>query len=214
MMFHALTMLICTLVVISTTVERELAISLHKKGLLVFFLVVVFAISAIGVASAEDTASVKASLSVDRTTITLGQTITFTCTYTSSANPKGTGKLSISESLENADDDPITMTSVRIWNGKTGSIYGPLLDSGVPVTYTKQFTEAGYYKVEWRCNYNGGGISADGAWIETVIHVVETPTVLPESPPLAALAASFMAIGVCIVVVKKKSAAVSTKLLP
>ncbi len=81
------------------------------------------------------------------------------------------------------------------------SDHSPSLTSGVPVTFTKTVDTPGYYRFKWECR--GGGV--DGAFVEVPVHVVDTPTVLPEAPPIAALAIGLAAVGLFVVVTKKRT---------
>jgi hypothetical protein len=178
---------------------------MHRKTLLAVLLLFFIALLTIGVANAEDTTYVQATFSVDRSTVLKGQTVTFTCTYTSGTYPIGTGQILICGPSTTENFDFLSQTPLYLWNGKTGSAYGPLLASGIPVTYTLQLNQTGYYQFEWKCNYNGASASVHGAYVTLNVHVVDTPTVLPEAPPLAVFALGFAAMGLFIVSTKKRS---------
>jgi hypothetical protein len=69
------------------------------------------------------------------------------------------------------------------------------------VYFEKTLTEVGYYKFRWLCS--GGGV--DGAYTEVIVHVVSTPTELPDAPPVAAILACFAAVGAVGLVTTKKA---------
>jgi hypothetical protein len=66
------------------------------------------------------------------------------------------------------------------------------LDNGVPVTFDQELDDVGYYKFQWQCKANDGTV---GAFVDVIVHVVATPSELPEAPPIAAIAACFIALG-------------------
>lgn len=184
--------------------------NMKVKLLAVFVLVALAAALTVQLANAQ-TNIVTGSLSSSSPAIVVHNSVTLTCTYTSTSSTTGTGKLWISGPYDDpSDPDAFDSYSVLYyWDGGTGTKHGPLLTSGVPVTFTKTLDTSGYYKFKWECS--GGGV--DGAYVETMVRVVDDISVLPEAPPVVAVAASFVAIGVCVAVVKKKGATVSTKLL-
>lgn len=161
----------------------------------------------IGVANAADTAYVKATFSVDKTTVVKGQSVTFTCTYTSTASQTGTGRILICGPSESQDFDYLPEVPIHYWNGKTGS--DPVLTTEKPVTYTLQLNQTGYYQFKWECNY-GITSTSDGAFVTLNVHVVDTLTPLPEAPPLAVFALGFAALGLFIVVTKRRTKTISS----
>jgi hypothetical protein len=78
------------------------------------------------------------------------------------------------------------------------------IDSGVPVTYAQQLDATGYYTFRWLCS--GGG--TDGAYTEVTVLVVDSPSILPEAPPILVLVMIFVAAG-AFIVRKKKTATFS-----
>lgn len=146
---------------------------------------------------------VTGSISASSPEIIVHGSVTITSTYTSSLGVQGTGKLLMSgpaadPSSPSAWDD---WTTLQYWDNTVGPKHSPALTSGVPVTFPKTLDTTGYYKFQWQCS--GGGV--DGAWTEVIVHVVDTPTVLPEASPLAVFALSFAAIGLFVVVTKKRT---------
>lgn len=142
---------------------------------------------------------VSGSIAASTTTVVIHGSVTLTCTYTSSLGIPGTGSLEMSGPASSASGPFKSWNEINSWD---------TVNSGVPVTYDQQFDSLGYYKIRWLCS--GGGV--DGAYTYVIIHVVDM-TVLPEAPPLAGIAAAFVAVALCIVMVKKKSATISTKFL-
>lgn len=170
-----------------------------KVKLLAVLLFVALAASlTVQIVSAQ-TNYVSGSISADSTTVVVHGSVTLTCTYTSTLNVQGSGSLEMSGPATSSTGPFKSWNEINSWD---------TVDSGVPVTYTQQLDTAGYYKIRWLCS--GGGV--DGAYTYVIIHVVNT-TVLPEAPPLAAIAAAFAAGALCIAAAKKKGAEVSTKLL-
>ena len=165
--------------------------------LLMIALVVTLAIQVV------DAAQITGSITSDRSEIITHESVTVTCTYTSTASTSGSGDLSLSGPYADKDS-PIAFKRwdvIYSWDGYPGlpDTNGPLLVSGVPVTHTIKLDQPGYYKFKWECG------SSDGAYTWVIVHVVDTPTVLPEAPPIAALAIGFAALGLFVAITKKRS---------
>lgn len=151
-------------------------------------------------------ASVTSTLQADKTVLVNHDSITFTCTYTSSINPVGTGYIQVSGPASTTNPiNFLSWTTLYLWDGESSSVEGPLLSSGVPVTFTKQLDTPGYYKFHWQCTYYGDSTFHDGAYQEVLIQVLSTPTVLPEAPPLAVFALGFAAVGLFVAVTKRRT---------
>jgi hypothetical protein len=149
-----------------------------------------------------DTNCVMGSIGSSDSVIVSGGSVILTCTYTSNMTSSGNGKLLISGPYANPAD-PHAFNSFSIihwWDGGTGPDSSPLLTSGVPVTFTQQLDTVGYYKFQWQCQATDG---TNGAYVDVLVHVVATPSELPEAPPLAAIAACFIAVGAFAVASKK-----------
>jgi hypothetical protein len=134
---------------------------------------------------------VPGSISADINTLLVHGSVIITCTYTSTASVQGSGSLWISGPASSASDSFDAMSRIKSWS---------TISSGVPVDFTKQLDATGYYKFTWMCE--GGGVN--GAWTYVIVNVVDTPTVLPEAPPLAAFALGFASLGLFVVVTKKR----------
>lgn len=178
---------------------------MKRKLLGITIIAVIAVLFTVGLVKADST--ITANLSPDHYTITVGQSITFTCTYTSSINPSGKGQLLISgpETDPSSSDAWDTWSTLHYWDSGTGTKHSGFLTSGVPVTYTQQFTSVGYYKLHWQCVDSGSTDYGNGAYVELIVQVVNTPSVLPEAPPLAVFALSFAAIGLFVIVTKKRT---------
>jgi hypothetical protein len=127
-----------------------------------------------------------------------------TCTYTSSESVLGTGNLLLygpSTSISDTEFDDAYVGVLHYWDGGTGDKHSPMLQSGVPVTFTQTLNAPGYYKFQWQCR--GGEV--DGAYTEVIVRVVATPEELPEAPPVAAIVACFAAVGAVGLVTAKKT---------
>jgi hypothetical protein len=175
-----------------------------KGKLLAFLLLAALAVSL--TIQVADAAQVTGSITANRYTIVIHDTVTLTCTYTTTLGVQGTGNLQMSSPGDPSDLSSYgPWTDLQFWDGSTSTkhpeLHSPMLNSGVPVTFTKQIDETGYYKFRWLCK--GGGV--DGAFTEVDVQVVDTPVVLPEAPPLAVFALGFAAIGLFIVTTKKRS---------
>jgi hypothetical protein len=164
---------------------------LKSKLLACLLLVALIASVAIGFVNAQ-TNYVAGTISTNTDTIVVHDSVTITCTYTSTASVQGSGSLWISGPASSASDSFDEMSRIKSWS---------TLSSGVPVDFTRQLDATGYYKFTWMCE--GGGVN--GAWTYVIVNVVDTPTVLPEAPSLAVFALGFAALGLFVVVTKKRS---------
>ena len=138
-------------------------------------------------------AEVSGSLNADHVQIVTHQSVTLTCTYTTTLGMIGSGTLEISGPKSSPSGSWIVNTVISSWDDS--------LTSGVPVTFTQQLDSPGYYRFRWLCS--GGGV--DGAFTYVTVQVLDTPTILPEAPPIAGLAIGFAAIGLFVVVAKKRN---------
>jgi hypothetical protein len=163
-----------------------------KGKLIVFLLLVVLAGSITFEVVNAQTNYVSGSISANTSTIVVHDSVTFTCTYTSTIGVTGTGSLEMSAPASSASGPFKNNDEIYSWS---------TLSSGVPVTYTQQIDAAGYYRVRWLCS--GGGV--DGAYTLVIIHVLDAPSVLPEAPPLAVFALGFAALGLFVAVTKKRT---------
>jgi hypothetical protein len=177
---------------------------LKRKIIAVLMLLAVAVLFTVDFASA---AQVTGSINADHAVILTHQSVTLTCTYTTTLGVQGKGTLQVSNAGDPSDPDTFdTWTDVHYWDGGTGTKHSGMLTSGVPVTFTKQLDATGYYKFRWLCQ--GGGV--DGAFTEVTVQVVDT-TPLPEAPPIAAFAVGFAAVGMFIYVAKRKTVTPTTK---
>jgi hypothetical protein len=170
---------------------------MKMKVFTAFAVVAMISLFAIGLASA---AQVTGSLTADNSIIVVHNTVTLTCTYTTTLGVQGKGTLQLSNAGDPSDPDTFdTWTEIHYWDGGTGTKHSPMLTSGVPVTFPKVLDNPGYYKFRWLCS--GGGV--DGAFTEVTVQVVLIPPPLPEAPPIAGLAIGFAAVGLFVVVAKR-----------
>ncbi len=163
---------------------------LKAKKLAFLFFAALIASVAIGFVNAQ-TNYVTGSISADTNTLLVHGSVIITCTYTSTTSVQGSGSLWISGPASSSSGPFNSMSLVNSWD---------TISSGIPVDFTKQIDATGYYKFTWMCE--GGGVN--GAWTYVIVNVVDTPTVLPEAPPLAAFALGFAALGLFVVVTKKR----------
>jgi hypothetical protein len=164
--------------------------SIKRKVFAITLIIAMAALFTIGVVNA---AEVSGSLSSDHPQIVVHQSVTLTCTYTTTLGVLGSGTLEI------AGPNP---TSSGPWSPNTViSEWDDSLASGVPVTHTQTLDTTGFYRFRWLCS--GGGV--DGAFTYVIVQVVGLPPPLPEAPPVAGLAIGFAAVGLFAVVAKKKS---------
>lgn len=135
-----------------------------------------------------------------------GSTVTLHSSFTISPVSTATGQLYYKYSaVPLSEDDPTwasitetTITTYTGWNGVEKTLDFTMPDAGYYIfflTVTKGLNTATTY------------YPASGTFHSNPL------SVLPEAPPVVAVAASFVAIGVCLAVVKKKGATVSAKLL-
>jgi hypothetical protein len=160
------------------------------KFLAILFLVIVALVTTVDFASAAEVAG---SLNSNQVQIVVHQSVTLTCTYTTSLGVPGSGTLEISGPKPSASGSWTVNTVIASWDDS--------LTSGVPVTFNQQLDTPGYYRFRWLCS--GGGV--DGAFTYVVVQVLDTPSVLPEAPPLAVFALGFAALGLFVVVSKKRT---------
>jgi hypothetical protein len=176
-----------------------------KVKQLAFLLLSVLAVAFMVQIAAADTANyVTGSISASSSEVITHSSVTITCTYTSTSSATGTGKLWIAGPVDDPTDTEGfdgSSSVLQYYDGGTKVNHSPTLTSGVPVSYIKTLDTTGYYKFKWECQ--GGGVV--GAFVEVTVHVVDTPTVLPEAPPLAVFALGFAALGLFVAVTKKRS---------
>ncbi len=161
-----------------------------KTKRLAFLLII--ALAATLTIQVVDAAEVSGSLNADQSQIVVHQSVTLTCTYITSLGVIGSGTLEISGPKSSPSGPWTVNTVIASWEDS--------LISGVPVEFTQQLDTSGYYRFRWLCS--GGGV--DGAFTYVTIQVLDAPTVLPEAPPLAAFALGFAALGLFVVVTKKR----------
>lgn len=171
------------------------------KLLTVFVLMALIVSLAIQVTTAQTTI-VTGIISSSASAIVVHNSVTLTCTFSSSSSTTGTGKLWISGPYDNPSDPDAfdSYSTIYYWDGGTGTKHGPILTSDVPVSFTKTLDTVGYYKFKWECT---DGVNV-GAFVEVMVRVVDSISVLPEAPPMAGVVASIAAIGVGIAIAKKK----------
>jgi hypothetical protein len=176
-----------------------------KVKLLAVSLFVVFAIVLTIPVTVAQTSTVTGTISESSTEIITHGSVTLTCTYTSTTNPTGTGKLWMFGPVDDpTDTDTLDIshpTVLQYYDNTVKTLHSPELHSGVPVTFTKTIDTPGYYKFRWDCQSG----SVIGAYVEVILHVVDVPTVLPEAPPLAVFALGFAALGLFAAVTKKRA---------
>jgi len=164
---------------------------LRRPILAVTLLLFVFLYS-FSVIIAQSSNVVTGYISADNSVIVANQAVTLTCIYTSTQTTTGRGTLEMSGPYATSSGPFTSWTTIKTWSSLT---------SGVPVTFSQQLNQSGYYQFRWNCSAR----CVHSVYKVVTVQVVENFKHLPEGPAIGVSVMGLAAIAVFSLVVRRKT---------